>query len=70
MSSLTADQNIVTAPTMYTASEVANLLRVSPRTIRRWRQLGLLASVDVAGTRVFRFTPADVRALLVRHSRP
>ncbi len=57
-------------PSLYTATEVAHLLRVSPRTIRRWRHQGLLASVDVAGTGVFRFTSQDVRALLVRHARP
>jgi excisionase family DNA binding protein len=68
MSAPTAPTNHT--PSLYTATEVADLLRVSPRTIRRWRQMGLLASIDVAGTGVFRFTATDVRALLVRHARP
>lgn len=55
-------------PSLYTASEVAHLLRVSPRTIRRWRQMGILNSVDVVGTNVFRFVAADIRALLARHA--
>jgi excisionase family DNA binding protein len=48
---------------LLTSKEVAAVLRVTPRTIRRWTHDGLLEPVRV-GRRIVRYTPESVEALL------
>lgn len=50
---------------MLSASEVANQLRVSPRTVHRWACVGTLPGYRIG--RVYRFKPEDVELLLESH---
>jgi excisionase family DNA binding protein len=57
----TADR--IDFPILMTAGDVAEVLRVSPRTVRRWASEGHLEAVRLAGHSV-RFTARSVQALL------
>jgi excisionase family DNA binding protein len=48
---------------LLTSKEVAAVLRVTPRTIRRWTHDGILEPVRVGG-RIVRYTPESVEALI------
>ncbi len=50
---------------MLSASEVANQLRVSPRTVHRWACVGTLPAYRIG--RVYRFKAEDVELLLESH---
>ena len=50
-------------PVLMTAADVAEILRVSPRTVRRWGDEGHLETVRLAGHAV-RFTARGVTALI------
>jgi excisionase family DNA binding protein len=50
-------------PTLLTADEVAQVVRQSPETVRRWARSGELKSVRLPGGRV-RFRSADVDELI------
>lgn len=50
---------------LVTADEVAELLKVTPVTVRRWVKNGRLPAVRLAGLRALRFRFADVVALRV-----
>lgn len=54
-------------PVLLTKAEAAALLRVSLKTIDRWREAGVLRSVDL-GVRSVRFRRDDIEALLERRS--
>ncbi len=50
-------------PTLLRADEVANLLRVTPRTVRRWGAAGVLEQIRL-GDRLTRYTLESVEALI------
>jgi excisionase family DNA binding protein len=54
---------MVDFPVLMTASEVAELVKVNPRTVRRWAEDGHLEAVRIAGHTV-RLTATSVRELL------
>ena len=56
-------------PTILTTREAADLLRVSPRSLQRWRAQGLLPAVSL-GAQIVRFRREDVLALLSPGTRP
>jgi excisionase family DNA binding protein len=56
-------------PTILTTREAADLLRVSPRSLQRWRAQGLLPAVSL-GAQIVRFRREDVLALLSPGNRP
>jgi excisionase family DNA binding protein len=49
---------------LLTADEVAETLRVAPRTVLRWAALGQLPAIRTPGGRLKRFRESDVRAVL------
>jgi excisionase family DNA binding protein len=51
------------ASQLLTAAEVADELRVTERTVRRWSRAGLLEPVRLGG-RLIRFTPESVDSLI------
>jgi excisionase family DNA binding protein len=55
--------------TILTTREAADLLRVSPRSLQRWRAQGLLPAVSL-GAQIVRFRRSDVLALLAPGTRP
>ena len=56
-------------PTILTTREAADLLRVSPRSLQRWRAQGLLPAVSL-GAQIVRFRREDVLALFSPSERP
>jgi excisionase family DNA binding protein len=56
-------------PSILTTREAADLLRVSERSIERWRAQGKLPTMNLSGKWV-RFRRADVLALLAPGARP
>lgn len=65
MSFTGADTKPVSSPdrTLLTADEVAAILRVTPRTVRRWTRAGLIEPIRLGG-RLVRYTPAAVDRLI------
>jgi excisionase family DNA binding protein len=51
---------------MLSASQVAALVDVDPRTVRRWAVNGLLPAARTAGGR-YRWAPEDVDRLVAEH---
>lgn len=49
---------------LLTVNDVAALLRVSPRTVRRWIETGKLRATRLPGRGAYRIQPADLRAAL------
>jgi excisionase family DNA binding protein len=54
---------------LLTPAEVATLLRVTPRTIRKWASEGRLDRVRLGG-RLVRYTPQSVADLIHNDARP
>lgn len=52
-----------TLPILLTVDEVADVLRVNPRTVERWSAEGRLQRVDL-GPRTVRYRATDVAALI------
>jgi excisionase family DNA binding protein len=52
---------------LLTTLEVAEMLRVSPMTIHRWRKSGELPVVRIGST--VRFRASDIDALIARHTK-
>lgn len=52
-------------PDLLTATEVADLLRVSRSTVSRWAQTGVLDGIRIGS--MWRFRREDVEELLARH---
>ncbi len=63
LSSLTRQQT----PDLLRADEIADMCRVTPRTIRRWGDAGVLEQVRL-GPGTVRYTRASVSALLSPHN--
>jgi len=51
-------------PELLTVTEVAEVLRVHPATVRRWAREGVLTATDTPG-RSLRFRREDIERLLV-----
>ena len=54
---------------LMTTREVADLLKVSPRTLQRWRLTGLGPAFIRFNDRSVRYAPADVRQWMVDHGK-
>jgi excisionase family DNA binding protein len=52
---------------LYTTQEVADIFRVSTKTVARWRQAGKLEAVQLPGGQ-YRFPEKSVKALLNKES--
>lgn len=59
----TASHTDRTTPELLTPAEVARILRVTPRTVRRWGASGTLERIRLGG-RLTRYTEASVTRLL------
>jgi len=56
-------------PALLTKAETADLLRVSVKTLDRWRAAGLLVPIELGeGVRSIRYRREDVEALIGRAS--
>ncbi|MEV4249330.1 BldC family transcriptional regulator [Streptosporangium canum] len=49
---------------LLTSEEVATVFHVDPKTITRWAAAGLIRAIRTPGGRLFRYRPADIRAIL------
>lgn len=51
-------------PALMTTAEVANELRVHPKTVREWAKSGKLRAIKLPGQRTRRYRREDVDAIL------
>jgi len=56
---------VAPSPRLLTASEVADLFRVTEATVASWRRGGRLTAIRLPGGKGYRYDKAEVEALLV-----